>query len=338
MQNTKQFDSIKMRRLSMIFCLLRIGNFSRWRSKALVVIFFSFIVTIPLALAGVSSELKEPFIVALPSLQKISQKVFIEEISQKDIVILGEVHDNLRQHQIHGELIIQIKQQRELANTQSGEKKPYSVVVEHLAAGANPKLHDKVEDALSSAGFNFKAWAWPAHESLFNAIALSGLELRGGNLLSSDEKQIYQTNGSNAPKNLKPVIERATLNETDQNKILKEIRDGHCGLFPENKLPQMVSVQRARDASLAYESVQFSPSILMVGNGHVWKDIGVPQVIRANYPNKSVVSILFLEDGGITNSNKLRAVAKKFADQADYVWFTSTTQRPDPCASLRSKS
>jgi uncharacterized iron-regulated protein len=100
----------------------------------------------------------------------------------------------------------------------------------------------------------------------------------------------------------------------------------------------MASVQRARDASLAYESVQFSPSILIVGNGHAWKDIGVPQVLKENYPKKSVVSILFLEDGGKKNSNKFRSLAKKFVNKADYIWFTTTTQRVDPCESLRPKS
>jgi uncharacterized iron-regulated protein len=299
---------------------------------------FCFVSPIPLAIAGVTGQSIEPFIIALPGLQKISQKVLLEEISQKDIVILGEVHDNLEQHQIHGELIAQLNQQRQFINTQSNANRPFSVVVEHLPAGSQPKLNIKLEDALASAGFNFKAWNWPAHEVLFNAVALSGLELHGGSLLSKDEKQIYQTNGDNSPEYLKPLIEKATLNKAGQNRIFGEIRDGHCGFFPENQLPQMASVQRARDASLAYESVQFSPSILIVGNGHAWKDIGVPQVLKENYPKKSVVSILFLEDGGKKNSNKFRSLAKKFVNKADYIWFTTTTQRVDPCESLRPKS
>lgn len=277
----------------------------------------------------------ESLIFSLPTVKAISRGALIAQLSKKDIIILGEVHDNVEHHRIHGQLVNEIKDFRKLANMGKKDQVITSTVVEHLPAGNTVQFDSPLEKSLTNAGFNPQSWSWPTHEPLFSGISASGLALKGGSLSASAGKEIFSSNGASAPDNLKLLIERSTLSDASQKILFKEIQDGHCGLFPENKIAPMAQVQRTRDASLAYEAVQHAPSILIVGNGHAWNDVGVPQIIRTNYPNISLASIIFIEDGGVSDPQKLLLKAKNFSKKADYVWFTSTVDRQDPCEKLR---
>jgi uncharacterized iron-regulated protein len=309
-------------------------NSIRHNSGLKLLIFF-ITLNIPITFAVATTLKSHPSIISLSNFDALSRGELVSKLAKQEIVILGEVHDNVVHHQIHGQLINEINHARKVSGNRKKDQNEVTIIVEHLPAGSAVQFDSKLDQALNNAGFNPKAWNWPIHESLFSAIGASGLALRGGSLSMSDGREMFSSGGASAPAPLKRLIERSTLSDSSQQILFKEIQDGHCGLFPENKIPQMAQVQRARDASLAYEAVAYAPSILIVGNGHAWNDIGVPQIIRANYANKSIASILFIEDGGINDPQKLALRAKNLAGKADYVWFTSTTQRADPCEKLR---
>jgi uncharacterized iron-regulated protein len=296
---------------------------------------FLFVFHAPVSWAEKAIAKSEPIIFSLSSFKSLSRGTLVAQISKKDVIILGEVHDNVEHHRIHGQLLNEINDFRKLANDGKKDQVKISIVVEHLPAGNTVQFNSPLEKSLINAGFNPQSWAWPTHEPLFSAIPSSGLALKGGSLSASAGKEIFSSNGASAPANVKLLMERSSLSEASQKILFKEIQDGHCGLFPEDKIPPMAQVQRARDASLAYEAAQYVPSILIVGNGHAWNDIGVPQVIRANYPNTSLASVIFIEDGGISDPQKLLLKAKQLSKKADYVWFTSTVDRKDPCEKLR---
>jgi uncharacterized iron-regulated protein len=316
----------------------RVGGIAFLPKHFLIWLAIFFVSHASLANAEKVTAKSEPLIFSLSSLKAISRGALVTQISQKDIIILGEVHDNVEHHRIHGQLVNEINASRKLANDGKGGSKDQvkiSIVVEHLPAGNVVQFDSSLEKSLINAGFNPQSWAWPTHELLFSAISTSGLVLKGGSLGASAGKEIYSSNGASAPANIKLLMERSSLSEASQKILFKEIQDGHCGLFPENKIPQMAQVQRARDASLAYEAVQSAPSILIVGNGHAWNDVGVPQIIRTNYPNVSLASVIFIEDGGISDPQQLLSKAKQLTKKADFVWFTSTVDRKDPCEKLR---
>ena len=311
---------------------MKINHF-RFRFLKLVAIYFAF--QAPLAAAEKVMVANEPPIFSLTSLKALSRGALIAQLSKKDIIILGEVHDNVDHHKIHGQLLNEINDFRKSGSHGKKDQITTSIVVEHLPAGNRVQFDSPLEKSLTNAGFNPQSWNWPTHESLFSGISKSGLALIGGSLSASDGKEIFSSNGASAPTYLKLLMERANLSDSFQQILFKEIQDGHCGLFPENKIAQMAQVQRARDASLGYEAVKYAPSILVVGNGHAWNDVGVPQVIRANYPNVSLASVLFIEDRGVKDPRQLLLQAKQLSNKADYVWFTSTVDRKDPCEKLR---
>jgi hypothetical protein len=49
----------------------------------------------------------------------------------------------------------------------------------------------------------------------------------------------------------------------------------------------------------------------------------------------SLASVIFIEDGGISDPQQLLSKARQLTKKADYVWFTSTVDRKDPCEKLR---
>jgi uncharacterized iron-regulated protein len=89
-------------------------------------------------------------------------------------------------------------------------------------------------------------------------------------------------------------------------------------------------VQRLTDISMARVLLERSSGILLAGNGHIRKDYGVPQVLKAVAPHQSVVNVAFTEDDGLDS----KAIAN-YRDRYDYVWLTKPIERKDPCADLQ---
>src|SRR5690606_17942730 len=78
------------------------------------------------------------------------------------------------------------------------------------------------------------------------------------------------------------------------------IREGHCGLLPEGAVGAMADAQRTRDARLARAVADARartglPVVLLAGNGHLRRDIGVPRYLEALRPSDRIVSVALLE-------------------------------------------
>jgi uncharacterized iron-regulated protein len=110
----------------------------------------------------------------------------------------------------------------------------------------------------------------------------------------------------------------------------QDLIEGHCGKLPPAYLKPMMLVQRLTDISMARVLLERSSGILLAGNGHIRKDYGVPQVLKAIAPHQSVVNVAFTEDDGLDS----KAIAN-YRDRYDYVWLTKPIERKDPCADLQ---
>jgi uncharacterized iron-regulated protein len=261
-----------------------------------------------------------PDIIRAADQKPISRAQFIQVLNQADVVILGELHDNPDHHQIRGELIT--------ALARPGLK----IVAEHLTLGQSVDFGRGLLAGLESAGFSSKAWAWPIHEPLFGAIQKTGLPLAGANLDSQQTSQVFKTKGESLPIALQALLKAAPLSQSQEEALHAELMQSHCGAMPASMLPGMTWAQRGRDAAMASAAMQSTPSILVAGNGHAWRDVGVPQIIGRNKPELKVISVLFQERSA--TGTVIDTVAD--AARADYVWLTAPISRPDPCQALRA--
>ncbi len=268
--------------------------------------------------------------------QAINLTAVIERLRAARYVLLGEIHDNPEHHRLRAALL------RALL----ADGVPTRVVFEQIDRQHNAAVEaaPRDTDAVVAAGrLDQKGWAWPLHRPLFDAALEGGATVRGGNLSRSEASGVARGGVAQAPPDLRryltapgdePTATDAPWTAGQNSELYRQVDEGHCGALPPKAIPAMALAQRARDAALASAMTQPPPVarvVLIAGNGHVRRDIGVPHYLAVGdpaTPAARVRSIGFLE----------RAADGSTAVDGPYdeAWFTTRVERPDPCESFRA--
>lgn len=182
--------------------------------------------------------------------------------SPADVVLLGEQHDA----PVHPRL------QQARIESLAREGRLAAVVLEMAEQGRSTRglATDASEAAvLEALAWNDAAWPWTRYGPVVMAAVRLGVPVAGGNLPMTALRE------RGADASLDARLSPAAL-ATQQ----AGVRDGHCGLLPETRLPAMTRMQIARDVALAETlASQAAPGrtvLLVAGFGHVRTDIGVP--------------------------------------------------------------
>ena len=255
----------------------------------------------------------------------VNTQTLLSDMQSADAVLLGEIHDNPRHHELRAQLL------REPALKQR------NIVAEHLDAGQVVDTGDMLLSRLEQAGFDATGWQWPLHQPLFAAALDQGMTVYGGNLPRDQTRVVFKSRGSSLGVGLQALLLHAPLSDDSLAALRREIDEGHCGALPAMMFEGMMAVQRARDASMANELMQHLPAVLLSGNGHAWKHLGVPHILAANRPGMRSLSVLFLEHGPFADAAAQAEWLQSWQGKADYVWVTPPVSRPDPCLSLQKK-
>ena len=256
---------------------------------------------------------------------QVNVQDLIAAIHYADIILLGEIHDNMFHHRARADLIGKI------------QSKEFAIVSEHLVSGSETAYSGRLLEDLETIGFNKKAWSWPIHEVLYKKFEELGLPVFGGNLSQEDINNIYVGKKFSQSDTLTPIVKRSALDNKSKDKLLNDLVVGHCGVVQEDFLSFMFKVQRFRDASMAYIASKVTPAIVIAGNGHVRRDYGIPQILKKMNPNSNIISIAFLEID--KPSEMTDNLIKKFSKDVDtdYIWLTEAVSRVDPCEKLRGR-
>jgi uncharacterized iron-regulated protein len=257
------------------------------------------------------------------SLVQVAQ--LLKELGDADVAVLGEIHDNPLHHQLRADLLRQLPPASK------------TVVAEHLNWRQRFEPQAELLTGLQAAGFDAKAWAWPLHQALFEAVTAMNMPLVGGNLPSASIKEVFKTRGESLPEPVRALLAKAPFDTNQRQSMEQEINQGHCGAMPSSMFEGMAAVQRGRDAAMAEVALAHLPSIVLAGNGHAWKHLGVPFVVYKAAPQLRVLSVLFMEWDDTRPSTEKQAFLEELKPQADYVWLTPPQARADPCETLRKK-
>lgn len=242
------------------------------------------------------------------------------------IVLLGEVHDNAEQHRLRlaalrrafvagwrpALVMEQFDRGQQAAIEQARRERPGDArhVIDAAVAPGNPG-----------------GWDWTFYRP-FVALALEfGVPLIAANLSNADTSKI-------ARGGLATVFDAASLAALGLDRPLpadwqaaqeREIDAGHCGLLPRAVWPRMAAAQFARDAVMARALVDHAGAgaVLLAGNGHARRDLGVPRWLGGDADR--VVSIGYLEAGDAATPPAA----------FDAVVRTAAAARPDPCLVFR---
>lgn len=241
----------------------------------------------------------------------------LEGLLPTPLLLLGELHDAPEHQALQADTVRQLAGRGELA----------AVVLEMVEQGRDtrrlpPDANEaRVREALDwTRDRNASAWPWAVYGPVVMAAVRDGVPVLGGNL---PRAQMRAAMGDAALD--------AVLPEVALQRQREAIRDGHCGLLPDTQIGPMTRVQLARDRAMARTAVAaLAPGktvLLIAGNGHVQRDLGVPRHLPPGQSHRVVMALA------------RDAAAAPVADpaQADRIWLTPARPEKDHCAEMRQQ-
>jgi uncharacterized iron-regulated protein len=269
--------------------------------------------------------------------QFINRQQLLDKALQSNYVMLGETHDNIRHHQDHGWFIEKISNQKPKTAV------AMEMVNKEQADGVNKETDknlDKVINILEQAkvGWEYDKYYRPVFSSIINA----GLTVYPADLERATMMQVVRGDGEGTPEELQALLDKTPLPEDQQEALKTEIEKTHCGMINAEMTTAMMRGQRTRDAAIANnlykirQSDEATTVILVSGSGHIRKDRGAPMYLGSQDKNAAIITIAWLEVD--ENTTDPAEYLHRWGDDAlpfDYVVFTPSADRPDPCEEMR---
>lgn len=259
------------------------------------------------------------------------------------ILVLGEVHDNPVHHRLRGILLRQL----------SGSAPRPGLVLEQLRADQQPEIEafealpaeKRSMDALLGAiSWDRSGWSKYPYGPLLEAALDGGYPLVAGDGPRDLVRMAARQGVAALTAAERTRLALTTSLGTDQDQaMLREIEDSHCGMLPASALEGMVFSQRVRDAYLADAALQAAvghrAAVMLIGNGHARTDRGAPWYVRQRDPTRRVAAVLLIEvDEARTDPEAYLPRSPQGTPAADYVIFTPRAERDDPCAEMRRRA
>jgi uncharacterized iron-regulated protein len=253
------------------------------------------------------------------------QRDWSAQLSGPHLVLLGEVHDNPAHHRLRAAALRQAI---------DGGWRPAIVMeqfdLDHQAdidRARNERPGDArhlIEQAKGAAG-----WRWSDYEVFVELALQHNLPLVAGNLSRSAANRLARDDYDTVlgAERVRAWRLAEAPDASWQAAQEHEIDLGHCGALPRRLWPALARGQFARDAAMAHLLSQHASrgAVLLAGNGHVRRDIGVPRWLeRQGTPATLVVG--FVERGEPAEAGRYDAVV-----------VTAPAQRGDPCAGFKAR-
>lgn len=253
----------------------------------------------------------------LPALSQapIVDDATLSAMAQADVVLLGETHDNPFHHRGQAAVIAALE--------------PRAVVFEMLSpAQADVVNADTGETRGLGARIGWEAAGWPdfaLYQPIFDALGdtpVVGMALPRDQVRAAFGEGAAAIFGADAADyGLTDALPAPEQNAREQMQF-----DAHCKAMPLEMMSGMVEAQRLRDAHFARVTLQAladhgGPVVVIVGNGHVHTDWGMPVSLTRAAPDVAAYAFAFVE--GPQNGTAF-----------DGALTTPVPKRGDPCAAF----
>lgn len=236
-----------------------------------------------------------------------------------DVLLLGEQHDAPAHQQLQRQAVQWLAARGELA----------ALALEMAEQGRSTAglPRDASEaDVQHALAWRDAGWPWQTYRPVVMAAVRAGVPVLGANLPAARQREAMRDAALDA--RLPP----AALAEQQQR-----VRDGHCGLLPESQIGPMTRVQIARDIAMAdtvRAARQAGRTVLLVaGNGHVHRALGVP----LHLPPDLTAKVLSAQSGQAQAAidSEVTDTLPAHTSGADLLWPTPPVPPRDYCAELR---
>lgn len=251
--------------------------------------------------------------VSLPETHSTSEitAARLDALLPADVLLIGEQHD-AKEHQQIEQQVIALLAERGLLAAVMLEMAEVGTSTDELQPDATP------EQTRQALQWKEKKWPWASYEPAVMTAVRAGVPVLGANLPRS------QMPGSMADRELDSRLAGPALKAQQQ-----AIRIGHCDLLPERKIKLLTRVQIAKDITMADTIHQTAlPGmvvVLLAGNGHVDRQLGVPLHLRADLKTKAVRLLAGNDSEGSP------------AGAFDSTWTTPALPYQDACTELKEQ-
>ncbi|MDO5693455.1 MAG: ChaN family lipoprotein [Pseudomonadota bacterium] len=256
---------------------------------------------------------------AMPSPLGTTEQARLAALLPADVLLLGEQHDAPTHQQLQRQVVEWLAARGELT-TLALEMAEQG----HGTAGLPRNASEaRVQRALA---WRDAGWPWKTYRPVVMAAVRAGVPVLGANLPTARQRQVMRD------ATLEARLPPDALAEQQQR-----MRDGHCGMLPQSQIMPMTRVQIARDIAMA-DTVRaaWQPGrtvLLIAGNGHVHRALGVP----LHLPSDMKVKVLSARSAAGLDAAGSEAPSPppEPGSGADLVWPTPPLPPRDYCAEFR---
>lgn len=256
---------------------------------------------------------------ATPTPMGTAEQARLAALLPADVLLLGEQHDAPAHQQLQRQTVEWLAARGELA----------ALALEMAEQGhdtrALPRNASEAEVQRALAWKN-AGWPWKTYRPVVMAAVRAGVPVMGANLPTARQRDVMRD------ATLDARIPPTALAEQEQR-----MREGHCGLLPESQIRPMTRVQIARDIAMA-DTVRAARQpgrtvLLVAGNGHVHRALGVPLHLPADIK----VKVLSAQSGQAPTAINIEATdtLPERGSGADLLWPTPPVPPRDYCAEMR---
>ena len=258
------------------------------------------------------------------------------------IALLGELHDNAEHHRQRLAVLrraFAAGWRPAIAMEQFDRERQVDI---DRARRERPRDAQHVINlATQSSGATRGNWNWDFYRPFVELALEYEVPLIAANLSSADTSKVVREGfaalfdaGQLKSLGLDQPIPLEPIPLDMQAAQAREIDTGHCNALPAKMLPAMARGQMARDAVMALILSQHTavnerrtPGVVLIaGNGHVRRDIGVPRWLAPALRARTI-AVGYLEHGGAS------ALEAAF----DAVVRTAAAERTDPCIEFKKR-
>jgi len=258
-------------------------------------------------------------------------------------VILGERHDNPDHHALQAWVVRAMTAQGRAPGV------AFEMIDQDQAPALEAYLNEHPDDAAGlgpAVKWEERGWPdWATYQPIAEAALAADLPILAANPSREATRTVGRQGFGALDAGRTAALGLDTpLPEAQRDRLLSELREGHCNLMPKDAMGPMANVQRLRDAVMADTLIagaeaQDRGAVLITGGGHARADRAVPWYLRQRLQDPDVLVVRFLEVRPETTDPA--AYLPEQPDGAprafDYVWFTPANERGDPCAELKER-
>ncbi len=263
----------------------------------------------------------------------VDESTLMERLRDLRLVLVGEKHDNHEHHLIERRILGRLVDNlaRVVFEMLDEDQQP---LIPTLARGDTLEV---IREKLSWPD----RWPWPDYGPLIQTVVEQDGTVVAGNIDRERIGALYSGDAGWLDDDPR-FASHDVLGHAGREAVRERLFVSHCEVMPRASLDPMITIQAARDASMAHallgtgDSGPPARSILVAGGFHTRRDLGVPAHIAFRDSEAEAAIVLLREvEPGLTMPGDYEEVSTA---SADYLWFTPAAPEKDYCADLRETS